>query len=67
MSAENPTGGEAVFSMVFLVWMILSSVWMIRNPIANPWTCITRIGHVINCDKLAEYQVVETHTSIGGQ
>lgn len=62
---SNPPTVNPFFGLVFLFWLTACVTWQIRNPIANSWTVITRIGHVVCFDKMAEYQVVETHKSIG--
>lgn len=54
-----------LFILIWIWWLVTTSVWLIRNPTANPWTCLTRLPHVVQYHKLAEYQVIETHVSIG--
>ena len=52
--------------LIYLFLMIAQVTWMCRNPTANLMTCYTRLPHVLAFDRLAEYQVTETHVSIGG-
>lgn len=59
---------QPVHPVFFILWLFFSIAiltWMVRNPTANLMTCYTRLPHVLAFDKLAEYQVVETHISIG--
>lgn len=53
-----------VLALIWLFLMVAFMTWQIRNPTANLMTCYTRLPHVLAFDKLAEYQVVETHVSI---
>ena len=54
-----------VLALIWIFLMIAQLTWMCRNPTANSMTCYTRLPHVLAFDKLVEYQVVETHVSIG--
>ena len=54
-----------LFTVFFWYLLVSGIIWSVRNPTANQWTNITRLPHVLRFERLAEYQVVETHKSIG--
>jgi hypothetical protein len=65
MSNEYPPQAPVMFWIIWLWLSITFIVWQVRNPTANVMTVWTRLPHVLSFEKLAEYQVVETHVSIG--
>lgn len=61
---RNPTFGDLVLCLILWYWFVACITWQVRNPIANPMTCFTRINHVVCYDKMSEYQVVKTDKSL---
>jgi len=65
MAQEQPGVIGVIMFLAILYFNIASITWLCRNQTANCMTTWTRFPHVVRFEKLAEYQVIETHESIG--